>query len=125
VIDAGDGGHYDAVLAFCTPRLSRKVLAGKGAAGFARPAITAAQVKRGRLFIIGVDVLKSQIIARPARGRAIRFSHSLNATYFEQLASERRIVRMARGSRGARCARVRARREGGAGIIRGSLRSAR
>jgi phage terminase large subunit GpA-like protein len=97
VIDAGDGGHYDAVLAFCTPRLSRKVLAGKGAAGFARPAITAARVKRGRLFIIGVDVLKSQIIARLARGRSIRFSHSLDATYFEQLASERRIVRMARG----------------------------
>ena len=29
-IDAGDGGHYDAVLRFCQPRLSRRVLAGQG-----------------------------------------------------------------------------------------------
>ena len=97
VIDAGDGGHFDAVMAFCGARMSRRVLAGKGAAGFARPSIQPSKTKRGRLFIIGVDVMKTQIINRLARGQTIRFSHALDATYYEQLASERRIVRMARG----------------------------
>src|SRR5690349_15876200 len=35
--------------------------------------------------------------ARLTRGRTIRFSHSLEPQYFEQLASERKIVRMTRG----------------------------
>lgn len=97
VIDAGDGGHFDAVTAFCAARIGRRILAGKGAAGFARPAVQASKSKRGRLFIIGVDGIKSTIVTRLARGRSIRFSHTLDASYFEQLASERRIVRMARG----------------------------
>lgn len=102
VFDAGDGGHYDAVMAFCNARLGRRILAGKGAAGFARPAIQASRTKKGRLFIIGVDGLKTQIINRLARGRTIRFSHTLDATYFEQLASERRAVRTVRGRPTAR-----------------------
>jgi phage terminase large subunit GpA-like protein len=97
LVDAGDGGHYDAVLSFCNARLGRKVLAGKGQAGFARPAILPSKTKRGKLFIVGVDVLKTQIVTRLARGRTIRFSHVLDAHYFEMLASERRIVRMSRG----------------------------
>src|SRR5262249_30625097 len=96
-IDAGDGGVMDPVLAFTTPRLSRRVFAIKGAAGFARPAIVRSKVKGKPLFIVGVDAIKSQIINRLARGRGIRFSHSLDAIYFEQLASERKVTRMARG----------------------------
>jgi phage terminase large subunit GpA-like protein len=97
VIDAGDGGVYDIVMKFSASRLSRRILAGKGAAGFGRAMIQPAKTKRGRLFIIGVDNIKSQIIARLARGRTIRFSHVLDAAYFEMLTSERRIVRMSRG----------------------------
>jgi phage terminase large subunit GpA-like protein len=97
VIDAGDGGHYDGVMRFCNARLSRRVLAGKGVAGFARPMLQATKTKKGRLFIVGVDNIKTQIISRLARGRTIRFSHTLDATYYEQLASERRVVRLARG----------------------------
>jgi phage terminase large subunit GpA-like protein len=97
-IDAGDGGVMDEVLRFCTPRLGRKVLAVKGAAGFARPAIQRSKIKtRLPLFIAGVDSIKSQIFARLGRGNSIRFSHSLDATYYEMLASERRVVRMTRG----------------------------
>ena len=102
VIDAGDGGHYDRVLGFTNPRSARRILAGKGVAGFARPAIQMSKTKKGRLFIIGVDGLKTQIINRLARGSTIRFSNTLDATYFEQLASEKRIVRMARGRPTAR-----------------------
>ena len=102
VIDAGDGGHFDAILRFCAARLSRRILAGKGASGFARPMIQASKTKRGRLFIVGVDGIKSQIVTRLARGRTIRFSHRLDGTYFEQLAAEKRAVRMVRGKPVAR-----------------------
>jgi phage terminase large subunit GpA-like protein len=135
-IDGGDGGVMDHVVAFTAPRLSRRVFAIKGAAGFARPAIQRSKVKGKPLFIVGVDTIKSQIIARLSRGRSIRFSHTLDATYFEQLASERRIVRMARGrpvarferkrgaaGRGARRAHVRPRSEGGAVVVRRGVRS--
>jgi phage terminase large subunit GpA-like protein len=39
VIDAGDGGVYDVVMKFSASRLSRRVLAGKGAAGFGRSSL--------------------------------------------------------------------------------------
>ena len=96
VIDAGDGGQYDAVMGICNARPSRRILAGKGVSGFARPAIQASKTKKGRLFIIGVDGIKTQIISRLARGQTVRFSHTLEPTYYEQLASEKRIVRMSR-----------------------------
>jgi len=96
-IDAGDGGHYDSVVAFCQPRLARKILAIKGAPGFARPAIVKAKVKGRTVFIVGVDNIKMQVFSKLARGRSIRFSNSLPAEYFEMLTSERRVVRMSRG----------------------------
>jgi phage terminase large subunit GpA-like protein len=73
------------------------VLAIKGAAGFARPAIQRSKVKGKPLFVAGVDAIKSQLFARLAKGRSIRFSHNMPPEWFEQLASERRVVRMARG----------------------------
>jgi phage terminase large subunit GpA-like protein len=97
VIDAGDGGVFDTVLKFSQTRLGRRVLAGKGAAGFGRPAIQLSKSRKGKLFIIGVDALKSQLLTRLARGRSIRFSHVLDSNYFEQLTAERRVVRMSRG----------------------------
>ena len=97
VVDAGDGGHFDRVLAFSQARLGRRVLAGKGASGFARPMIQMSKTKKGRLFIIGVDGIKAQILTRLARGQSVRFSHTLTPSYFEQLSGERRIVRMSRG----------------------------
>jgi phage terminase large subunit GpA-like protein len=98
VIDAGDGDHYDHVMAFCRPRLPRRIMAGKGVSGFARPAIQMTKTRKaGRLFIVAPDVIKTTVFNRLARGRTIRFSHTLEPSYFEQLCGERRIVRMARG----------------------------
>jgi phage terminase large subunit GpA-like protein len=98
VIDSGDGDWTDVVYSFCFPRLNRRVMAGKGAAGN-RPAIIAskAKVKGGRLFIVGVDTIKTVLLQRLSRGRTIRFSDTLDEAYYEQLASERRIVRYVRG----------------------------
>ncbi|MEO0957085.1 MAG: phage terminase large subunit family protein [Pseudomonadota bacterium] len=95
-IDAGDGESMDSVLAFAQPRFRRRVVAIKGAAG-QRPAIVASKTKRFRLFIVGVDGLKGQLASHLSRGRSVRFSDTLDARFFEELASERRVVRYKRG----------------------------
>ncbi|MCC3245094.1 phage terminase large subunit family protein [Methylocystis sp. WRRC1] len=98
IVDSGDGDWTDKVYAFCFPRLSRRIMAGKGVFG-SRPALQASKskVKGGRLFLIGVDGLKTTIYSRLARGRSIRFSDSLEPVFFEQLCSERKILRYVRG----------------------------
>lgn len=96
IIDSGDGEWTSSVYSFCRPRYGRKIMAGKGVAG-TRPPVTASQAKGVRLFLIGVDGLKSQILTRLSRGRTIRFSDSLETAWYEQLASERRVVRYVRG----------------------------
>lgn len=94
----GAGYMPDIVYAFCHPRSARRIMAGKGVAG-TRSAITVSQskVKGGRLWIVGVDGLKAQILTRLARGSTIRFSNTLEPAYYEQLASERRVIRYSRG----------------------------
>ena len=82
-------------LSFARPRYARRIVAGKGVSG-TRPAIKASGNK-SRLFLIGVDGLKAQILTRLARGQSIRFSNTLEPAWYEQLASERRIVRYVRG----------------------------
>lgn len=97
-VDSGDGGWTEKVYNYAFPRLSRRVLAIKGVGGN-RPALQASpsKVRGGRLFIVGVDGLKTTIAARLARGRSIRFSDSLEPVWFEQLCSERRALRYVRG----------------------------
>jgi phage terminase large subunit GpA-like protein len=68
----------------------------KGAAGN-RPIITRSAAKGVPLFIVGVDGLKSQLTARLSRGRSIRFSNTLEPRYYEEVASERCVVRYKRG----------------------------
>lgn len=98
-VDAGDGTSMHRVTAFCTPRTRRKVLAIKGAPGN-RPMIERAgsTTKTGaRLWIVGVDTVKGQLFARFPRPALMRFSDTLPAVWFEQAASERAVVRYARG----------------------------
>jgi phage terminase large subunit GpA-like protein len=96
VVDSGD--RTDRVYAFCFPRLGRRILAGKGVAG-TRPVCepSRGKVRGGRLFLVGVDTIKSTIYDRLGRGRALRLSDTLEPAYFEQLASERKVVRYVRG----------------------------
>lgn len=97
VVDSGSGGHTDAVYAFCRPRTVRRVFAGKGVPGFQRPLVQLSKVREIRLILVGVDAAKSQIMNRLQAGRTIRFSDTLDANWFEQLASEKRVVRYYRG----------------------------
>jgi phage terminase large subunit GpA-like protein len=113
-VDAGDGGAYDRVLKFCTPRWNRRIFATKGAAGFARPAFKQSAALKGRLsqrlYIIGVDSIKSVLFAKLQRGKMIRFSNALGPEYFEQLASERRVIKYLRGRPEPRFERIPGRR---------------
>ncbi len=90
-VDAGDGDTMDKVLAFTKPRLARRVVAIKGAAG-QRPAIQSSKGKHA-LWIVGADGLNSQLLARLAKPGLVRFSKELGTEWFSQLASERRVVR--------------------------------
>lgn len=117
-IDAGDGVTTKAVLAFCAPRSRRRVVAVKGAAGFARPLIERAS-SRPRpgstrrtmpLWLAGVDTCKAWIFARVARPGPMRFSGELPPVWFEQFVSERAVVRMSRGTPTRRFERIPGRR---------------
>lgn len=106
VIDSGDGETMEKVYAYCFPRYRKKIYAGKGVAGN-RPWIEMSKTrKNGRLFLIGVDGLKSHIFARLARGKTIRFADTLPPVWFEQLASERVVVRYSRGQPSRRFERI-------------------
>ncbi len=97
IVDSGDS--TGAVYAYTFPRMRRRVWAGKGIAG-SRAICEMSKSKLrggGRLFLVGVDTIKSTLMDRLVRGRSLRFSHTLDAAYYEQLASERKIVRYVRG----------------------------
>ncbi len=96
IVDSSD--ETDTVYAFCFPRLRRRVWAGKGVAG-SRPSFqaSASKTRGGRLFLVGVDTIKASLLEKLARGRGVRFSHTLERHYFAQLASERKVIRYHRG----------------------------
>jgi phage terminase large subunit GpA-like protein len=106
-IDSSDGVTMETVYRFAFPRFRRKVLAIKGMFG-KRPWIERSRqkTKGGHLFIVGVDGIKGTIISRLQRGNMIRFSKDLTADWYEQLASERIIVRYSRGQPERRIERI-------------------
>ena len=98
-VDSGDGDWCDRVYAFCFPRAGRRCMAAKGMGG-SRPGIQVSKSKvkgGGRLWIVGVDVVKTTILSRLARGAGIRFSRDLEPVYYEQLTAERKVLRYSRG----------------------------
>lgn len=96
-VDAGDGETMDRVIGFTRARMARRIYALKGATGN-RPSIKASDTKGAKLFIVGVDGLKGQLASRLTRGRTVRFSDRLEARFYEELASERLIMRYVRGA---------------------------
>lgn len=74
------------------------MLAGKGVAG-SRPALqlSGSKANGGRLSLVGADVIKTTIMNRLERGRLLRFSDTLQPVYFEQLTSERKVLRFVGG----------------------------
>ena len=92
------GAWTDKVYGFSFPRLNRRIWPVKGIAGHhVAFAHSRGKVKGGRLFLVGVDTIKTTIINRFTRGQSIRFAGHLGDEYFAQLASERKVVRYSRG----------------------------
>lgn len=112
IVDSGDGAWTAKVYDYCRARFARKVLAGKGVSGN-RPPLTRSSAKGVPLFLIGVDGLKSQILQRLGRGNTIRFSNHLEADYFEQISSERAVLRYVKGAPVRRFERIPGRRAEG------------
>lgn len=98
-IDGSDGTTMHRVTDFCRARTRRKVVAIKGAPGN-RPVIEKAgsKTKTGaRLWIVGVDTVKTQLFGRIGNPAAVRFSAGLPAVWYEQATSERAVIRYSRG----------------------------
>lgn len=110
VVDSGDGGHADLVHSFTRPRFGRRIVSGKGVPGFSRPFIARSGMKGLPLFLVGVDAIKAQLYNRLSRGSGFRFSADLSADFFEQLTSERRVIRYYKGQPVRRFERIPGRR---------------
>jgi phage terminase large subunit GpA-like protein len=84
-IDSSDGETMETVYRYAFPRFRRRVFAIKGVGGN-RPWIEKSKstVKGGKLFIVGVDGIKSHIFGRLARASSMRFSKSLPDVLVEQ-----------------------------------------
>jgi phage terminase large subunit GpA-like protein len=109
-IDSGSGGHTDIVNKFTHPRFGRRVVSIKGMAGFSRPFLKKSGTKGQLLWLVGVDSVKSQLFNRIERDQGIHFSEMLEPVFFEQLTSERRVVRYTRGVPQVRFERVKGKR---------------
>lgn len=109
-IDSGDGGHTEIVSSFTRPRFGRRVVAIKGVAGFSRQFLQRSGTKGQLLWLAGVDAIKSQLFTRLARGAGVRFGAALEPIYFEQLTSERRVMRYVRGIPQTRFERIKGKR---------------
>jgi phage terminase large subunit GpA-like protein len=98
-IDAGDGNTTDRVLSFCAGHRARfRVIPTKGMDGAGRPALTPTKSARSRsLMVLGTDPLKQRLYTRLERRTGIHFSDDLPEAYYDQLLSERPVVRYARG----------------------------
>ena len=120
-VDAGSGTHMPHVLKFTIPRLKRRVFAIKGEDGISRPMVVRGTSKQsaGRLWIVGSDAIKKDLFDRIAMTlrreegvtrRLVRFSRTLPPHWYEQLASERLVVRYMHGKPIFRFERVAGRR---------------
>lgn len=98
-VDSGDGNTTDAVHGFTRARYGRRVISIKGAAG-QRPTILHSGQKGTHLHIVGVDGVKTRLfqsLAANADKSRFRFSDSLPPVWYEQLTSERRVLKYSHG----------------------------
>jgi phage terminase large subunit GpA-like protein len=109
-IDSG-GHHAQAVMRFATARAGRNIYAIKGAGGARRAwperASKSGKHKGGKVWVIGVDTIKdwlrgSLAVKDEALPHHVSFAGTLDAAYFTQLTTEKRIVRHDRAGRSSR-----------------------
>lgn len=99
LIDSGDGQTVDRVYEFTRGRAAARVFPSKGIGGFKEPPTRLGRVGQKawvRLQLIGVDSVKRRVMGM-VTGGSLRFSRSLNETWFEQFTGERLHVRFQKG----------------------------
>lgn len=98
-LDVGDGNVMEKAMSFAAgQRGTARIVPLKGAAGMGRPPLTPSASKRTRaLMIAGVDALKLRIHDRIVKKTGIRFSAGLSEVYYDQLLSEKLVVKYSRG----------------------------
>ncbi|HEY1283002.1 MAG TPA: phage terminase large subunit family protein [Steroidobacteraceae bacterium] len=108
-IDASDGQTTGFVLDFASKRAVRHVMAIKGQAQpgkppIARPSKTDVKDERGRivqravpLWPVGSDTIKGVLMARLGEEGFVHFPAGLDAAYYEQLASEKKVTKFRAG----------------------------
>ena len=99
VVDAGDGDHSGVVMDFCNSRHKRRhIWAAKGYWGATRARFAISKQDKQRFALIGVDALKGELFDKLQHGnRGMHFSNSLEPVFYQQLASEHRVVRLKSG----------------------------
>lgn len=95
IIDSGNWA--DQVYAFCRPRAARRILPGKGMAGFGRASLAFSASRKVRLGLIGVDGIKQLLHQRLSHDETILFSDHLGGDYFDQIRAERLVTKYSRG----------------------------
>ncbi|MBB4120216.1 phage terminase large subunit family protein [Martelella radicis] len=109
-VDSGDGGHTDIVHGFTRSRFGRRVVSTKGVPGFSRQFLAKSKTRGQQVWLVGVDAVKAQLFNRIQRKEGVRFSQDLEPIFFEQLTSERRVMRYVRGVPQPRFERVKGKR---------------
>lgn len=95
VIDSGNWS--DAVYAFCRPRTSRRVIAGKGMPGMGKPYLAWGASRQTRLALIGTEAIKLHLHQRLGSGETVTFSDELGPDYLDQIAAEKLVTKYRRG----------------------------
>ncbi len=104
-IDTG-GHHTQRVYDYCRPRWAEHVYALKGDGGAGKPVASRPSknnIGKVNLYRVGVDTIKDALAAQlahetPGPGYC-HFPHDRDMGYFEQLTSERPVIRRSRGQR--------------------------
>jgi phage terminase large subunit GpA-like protein len=84
---------------FCNSRHKRRhIWAAKGYWGATRARFAISKQDKQRFALIGVDALKGELFDKLQHGnRGMHFSNSLEPVFYQQLASEHRVVRLKSG----------------------------
>ncbi|WP_395648030.1 phage terminase large subunit family protein [Terricaulis sp.] len=89
-VDSGDGNVTDIVYKFTRPRFAKRIVAVKGYDG---ERYLIERASKPGLYIVGADTGKARVFGLlEAHTQHIRFSADLPPRFYEELASERRIV---------------------------------
>ena len=119
-VDSGDGNTTQYVYDYCEKVQQRKIVAIKGREGpipFLQGSKSRRRNRSATLYIVGVDQVKTEILTTLPKEKgdqlSFRYAETLNIEFFEQLTSERRVIRHVNGKPKLKFERIGSRRAEG------------